>query len=280
MSSNSYPCLSSDLVDPVTSSPRRFQPRSEPASRCEISPSRKKRNKESIRIRTLRRALALLSSLLEKDGVFVPLGKKIPMGHWRFVKVTGQALRTGIGHEVAAVVARCTERRYGKKKYPKSFFDEMEVRKGVHLKPISEWLTPLHEKDFGEGGLPLSYRSKWFKREIRMRKDGSRITEFRIYFPKIPRWMIGFGHERHYHTEEWIPNGAAETEIDHVNKLLNQSGAFDLLHGRFFCDRERDMSLVKKKALLRLHEKEAVEELCVSVTGGSHSVAGESNGCR
>jgi hypothetical protein len=113
-----------------------------------------------------------------------------------------------------------------------------------------------------------------------MRKDGFRITEFPVYFPKIARWMIEFGHKRHYHTEEWIPNGAAETEIDHVNKLLDQSGAFDLLYGRFFCDRARDMSLVKKKALLRLHEKEAVEELCVSVTGGRYSVTGESNGCQ
>lgn len=182
------------------------------------------------------------------------------MGHWRFVTITEQARRTTIGHEVAAVVSRCTERRLGKKKYPKSFFNFMELLKGEHLKSVSEWLLPLREKDFGEDGLPLSYRSKWFKKEMHVRKEGSKVVEYPVYFPKIPLWMLRFGHERHYHAEQWIPNGDVETELDHIHKYLDGHFAIDLLKGRFFADRVYDLNLIKKSALERIIRKETMEE--------------------
>jgi len=259
MSSNSFPCLHSDLVDLDEAASCRVAHLSLPNCRCELPPSRKKRNKEWHRIIVLRRALRDRDRI-DGSGTCVPLQKRIFAGHWRFVKVTDQALRTAVGLEVASVVARCTERRLGKKKYPKSFFTASETRSGAHLKPVSEWLLPLCEKDFGDGELPLSCRSKCFKSEIHSHKEGSKIMEHLVYTPKIPRWMIEFGHERHYHTEQWIPNGAALTEIDHVTKFLIQSGAFGLFHGRFICDRWRDLSLVKKSILERLLTSESLEQ--------------------
>ncbi len=192
-------------------------------------------------------------------GSYVPLHQRIFMGHWKFVKVTEAAFRSAIGHEVALLVAHCTERRLGKKKHPKSFFNSMEILNGDHLKPVCEWLTPLLDNDFGGSGLPLSYRSKWFKVKVRSRRKGSRVVDYPVYVPKIPRWMIEFGYEPHYHTEEWIPNGDAETEQDHLIKYLDAHFAWDLLGGRFFACKERDLSFEKAAIQKRLHLQEMRE---------------------
>jgi len=200
-------------------------------------------------------------------GSYVPLPQKIFVGHWKFVKVTEAAHRSAVGHEVALVVAHCTERRLGKKKYPKSFFNSMEILNGYHLKPACEWLMPLLVKDFGGSGLPLSYRSKWFKVEARSRQEGSRVVDYLVYLPKIPRWMIEFGYESHYHTQQWIPNGDAETEQDHLIKYLDAHFGWDLLGGRFFASRFRDLNIFKKRVLKQIHRKEMKEEMLDSKVG-------------
>jgi hypothetical protein len=186
--------------------------------------------------------------------------RKIPWGHLRFAKVTDQALLTSVGHEVRAVVERCTERRLGRKKFPKSFFSGLEIRRGDHLKPVQDWLQPLLDEDFGEEGLPFSFRSKWFRRETWTRKQGSRVLEYVVYFPRIPRWMLEFGYRRHYHTHCWVPDGAVLTEKDHIRGYLSVNNAWDLLHGRFYANRSYDMSLDRTHFLEAISFREALEE--------------------
>ena len=200
-------------------------------------------------------------------GSYVPLHQKIFMGHWKFVKVTEAAFRTAGGREVALVVARCTKRRLGKKKHPKSFFNSMEILNRDHLQPVCEWLNPLLDKDFGGSGLPISYRSNWFTVKVRSRKEGSQVVDYPVYLPKIPRWMIEFGYECHYQTEQWIPNGDAETEQDHLIKYLDAHFAWDLLAGRFFPGRYRDLNISQKMVLKKIHRKEMKEEMHDSKVG-------------
>ncbi len=53
--------------------------------------------------------------------------------------------------------------------------------------------------------------------------------------------------------------GALESEIDHIEKFLEAHFAWDLLGGRFFACKERDLSFEKVAILKRLHLQEMRE---------------------
>lgn len=228
-----------------------------------------KKNTKEVKISELRKAEKRIFEI-QKTIANLPkkkLDKKIFVGHWRFLKVRADVLRSSIGSQVAKVVEVCNTYCLGKKKYPDSYKMTVEVpypingsmlRGSVYRTP-GQGLRSLHSKEFESAGLPEHFESKWFhKQEITKSVGSKNITHYR-YYPKVPSHMLEFDYKPAYMVEAKQVAGDLESELVRLYQFMNANNGWSKLHGNH--KDEWDLSLTKKKNLDNVLKKETLEEI-------------------
>jgi hypothetical protein len=227
------------------------------------------KNKKELKISELRKAEKRIFEL-QKEISKLPkekLDKKIFVGHWRFLKVRADVLRSSIGSQVAKVVEACNTYCLGKKKEPNSYKMTVEVPypvkgsmlHGSSFRQEGQGLRPLSHKEFENAGFPEHFEKKWFhKQEITKSVGSKNLTNFR-YFPRIPKHMLEFDYKPAYMVEASKAGGDLESELVRLYQIMNSSNGWSKLHGRY--KDEWDLSLDKTKKLIRISKKEINQEL-------------------
>jgi hypothetical protein len=212
------------------------------------------------------------------------LPKKIFAGHWRYISVRADILRSSIGEEVSQVIALCNHWVLGKKKYPETYRCSTEVAfarasnkteedyfgrnanllskkgKNVILARISEQLpNPISEEAMEKSGLSDKIKRKWFDKVVETIPCGTKTYERIKYFPKIPKYMLEFSFKPAYITEVKDTQGDLESELTNLKDFMDKNNGWAKLHGNFYD--EWDMSLSKKKKLEKIKNKELNYEL-------------------
>jgi hypothetical protein len=195
------------------------------------------------------------------------LEKKIFAGHWRFLKVRADVLRSSIGEQAARVVEACNTYCLGKKKDPNSYKTSTEtcypingsILNGSSFHQEGQGLRPLYHKEFEKSGFPEHFERKWFNKQAITKSIGSKNLVHYKYFPKVPKHMLEFDYKPAYITEVNIKAGDLESELAKLYKFMNANNGWNKLHGNH--KDEWDLSLDKKKSLNKLSEKELRQEL-------------------
>lgn len=198
----------------------------------------------SRRIDEIHRALAALPSC--------PLPRKLFVGHWRYLVVRADVLRSSVGKQVQAVVDRCNHWVLGKKNNPASYRCSTEV-------PVSaaetgfvsgQGLRPLTAEQWQEASFPDFFEHKWFRKVERTIRAGTKNIAVYRYFPEVPKHMLEFGYKPAYMTEAQVVDGDLESELKRLYSFMRNSHGWERVSGRH-AD-EWDMSL--RRAKVRLAE--------------------------
>lgn len=197
-----------------------------------------------------------------------PLPKKMFAGHWRFLKVREDVLRSSVGQQAANVVELCNNWVLGKKKDPNSYRTSTEVCypiNGSMLKGGSTWregqgLKPISEDQFEASGLPEFYKRKWFIAQEVVHRLGSKVIIKHRYFPNVPKHMLEFGYKAAYVTEVGQVCGPLESELKKLYDFMDQHNGWTRIGQRRNRD-EWDLSLEKKRAKAKLANAEVREAL-------------------
>lgn len=218
--------------------------------------------KESDLIRSAKRISELQKNL--RNPARVPLEKKIFAGHWRFLTVRKDVLRSSIGEQVDAVVQACNSYRFGKKKDPHSFLGSCEIYCPTPDGGIPTWvqeqgLHPLCAKDYESVALPEAIKKKWFLRVDKTLPCGSKNILVPKYYPQVPRHMLEYAYKAAYITEVSIRDGDQESELVRLYQYMEKTKGWEKLHGRYSDSYHRKES--KKKALKKASQKDLTDEL-------------------
>lgn len=228
-----------------------------------------KLDKKELKLAELRKAEKRIFAL-QKEISNLPkekLENKIFVGHWRFLKVRADILRSSIGNQVAAVVEACNTYCLGKKKEANSYRMVVEVAypingsilRGGSFKQEGQGLKPLSSKEFEAANFPEHFEKKWFNKQEVTKSVGSKNLITYRYFPKIAKHMVEFAYKPAYMLEASKAGGDLESELVGLYKLMNSNKGWSKLHGNHKDD--WDMSLDKKKTLKTIALKEIKEEI-------------------
>lgn len=216
-------------------------------------------HKKKIQLRDIRKAAERIREIhfLLRNIKPQPLPKKIFAGHWRFITVREDILRSSIGTQVQQVVNNCNHWVLGKKKEPKSFNSSTEV---CYTKESSGYengqgLLPLSQERWDKAGLPEFFKKKWFDTVTKYLKVGTKNIPRITYFPKVPKHMLDFGFKTAYLTEFRDTDGDLEGELHNLQTFMNTSRGWERLTGRG--RDEWDLSHEKKKMLEQITKSEA-----------------------
>lgn len=227
------------------------------------------KNKKEVKISELRKTEKRISEL-NKEISKLPkqkLDKKIFVGHWRFLKVRADVLRSSIGAQVAKVVEHCNTYCLGKKKEPNSYHTIVEVPyavkgsmlNGSSFKQEGQGLRPLFQKEFDSANFPEHFVKKWFHKQVITKSIGSKNLLYYKYFPKVAPHMLEFAYKPAYMLEASQAGGDLESELVRLYKLMNANHGWSKLHGNH--KDEWDISQGKKAAISKLKDKEIKEAL-------------------
>jgi hypothetical protein len=228
-----------------------------------------KKNKKEAKLSDIRKAEKRIFAL-QKEISNLPkekLDKKIFVGHWRFLKVRADVLRSSIGTQVARVVEACNTHCLGKKKDPKSYKMTVELPypikgsmlNGSSFRQEGQGLRPLSQKEFEKAEFPEHFERKWFNKQIVSKSVGSKNLVSYRYFPKVPTHMLEFDYKPAYVVEVHKAGGDLESELVSLYKFMNSNNGWAKLHGNYKDD--WDLSLSKKRSLEIVSKKETLDEL-------------------
>jgi hypothetical protein len=228
-----------------------------------------KKTKEEAKLSEFRKAEKRIFAL-QKEISNLPkekLEKKIFVGHWRFLKVRADVLRSSVGSQVAQVVEACNTYCLGKKKDSKSYRMTVEVPypingnmlNGSSFRQEGQGLRPLSQKEFEKANFPEHFERKWFHKQIVNKSVGSKNLISYKFFPKVAQHMLEFDYKPAYMVEAKRAGGDLESELVRLYNFMNSNNGWSKLHGNHKDD--WDVSLEKKKTLARLKDKEIREEL-------------------
>jgi hypothetical protein len=196
----------------------------------------------------------------------IPLEKKIFAGHWRFLTVRKDILRSSIGGQVDAVVQACNSYRFGKKDQPNSFRGSCEIYCQTPEGGLPTWVSgqglhPLSAKEYEEIPLPEAQKKKWFLRTDQTLRCGSKNLLVPRYYPQIPKHMLEYGYKTAYITEVSLPDGPKESELIRLYQYMERIQGWEKLHGRRPEDHQKNKKKAIKKALRRDLEEEIEKKL-------------------
>lgn len=228
-----------------------------------------KKNKEQAKLSEIRRAEKRIFAL-QKEISNLPkekLEKKIFVGHWRFLKVRADVLRSSIGEQVSKVVEACNTYCLGKKKETNSYKMTVEIPYAINgsmlhgssFRQEGQGLRPLSQKEFENAGFPEHFERRWFNKQAITKSVGSKNLVAHRYFPKIPAHMLEFDYKPAYMVEATRAGGDLESELVQLYKFMNSNKGWQKLHGNY--KDEWDLSVTKKKTLENMSKKEALEDL-------------------
>lgn len=192
------------------------------------------------------------------------LEKKLFVGHWRFLKVRADVLRSSIGSQVDQVVQACNTWVRGKKRSPKSYRCSTEVcipikgsyKHGFQSYQTGQGLRPLSEEAFEKAGLPEFFKTKWFNTMEVPIKVGSKVIIKHRYYPKVPAHMLEFDYKPAYIEEIRAHSGDLEGELKRLYEFMAQNDGWKKI-GNTRCRDEWDLSVQKKKLQEEIRRKEA-----------------------
>jgi len=212
------------------------------------------RHKKEASLKEIRKAIETLSELRDQmRGKYVPLKHKIFAGHWRFLVVREDVLRSSIGGQIQKIVNECNHWCRGNKKDPNSYHTGTELF-DVGCQNI-QYLHPLNQRQWDAANFPEFFAKKWFVVKTTYKNVGTKNIPIHRYFPKVPKYMLDFKFKPAYITESFIPNGDLESQIHSLNEFIWENKGWERLQGNR--RDEWDLSLTKKKALEQLNKKEA-----------------------
>jgi len=219
-------------------------------------------HKKRVKIKELRHAADRIAEI-QRDIFKIkpkPLPKKIFAGHWRFIVVRSDVLRSSIGQQVQQVVNACNHWCLGKKKEPNSYRASTEVSYGPYSSGYADGqsLRPLSQDAWDKAGFPEFFKRKWFDVVTKYIKAGtSNIPQYK-YFPKVPKHMLEYAYKPAYIKEVTEPDGNLEGELKKLYDFMNTNNGWARLNGRN--KDEWDMSIEKKKQLSKIRDKEGKAE--------------------
>jgi len=215
-------------------------------------------HKKDVQLRDIRKAAERIREIQHLLGQIKPqpLPKKIFAGHWRFITVRADVLRSSIGSQVQQVVDNCNHWVLGKKKEPKSYKCSTEIRYNSELSGYEngQGLLPLSEERWEKSGLPEFFKKKWFETVTRYIKAGTKNIPRVTYFPKIPKHMLDYGFKPAYIKEFTDTNGDLEGELQKLYTFMDTNHGWAKLSGRSLD--EWGLSLDKKRKLERIRDQE------------------------
>jgi hypothetical protein len=211
----------------------------------------------------IRKAAQRIEELQQRVGRTerVRLQKKMFVGHWRFLVVRVDVLRSSIGQQVQLVVDHCNHWVLGRKKISDSYRCSTEVRisPGASTHIAEQYLRPLGTKQWEAAKLPEHIRRKWFETVITYIRAGTKNIPVTRYFPTVPRHMLEYGFKPAYIEEVDTPKPAVESELAKLYQFMHNHDGWTKL-GQNHRD-EWDLSLTRKRDLVRLLEREARTDL-------------------
>jgi len=227
------------------------------------------RNKKEVKLSEIKKAHRRIEEIQSeiRNQPREKLDKKIFAGHWRFLKVRADVLRSSIGEQVSKVVEACNTYCLGKKKDPNSFKTATEVCYPVNGSLINgettwrqgQGLRPLTKDQFEQAGFPEHFKTKWFDVLTKQIKAGSKNIPVQRFFPKIPEHMLEYDFKPAYITEVKIARGDLESELAKLYKFMRTNNGWQVIYSNI--KDEWDLNLEKKKKLKKLAKKETREEL-------------------
>lgn len=227
--------------------------------------------------RAAERINAIYRELMNAPAKKLP--KKIFAGHWRYIAVRADVLRSSVGNEVAQVVNNCNHWVLGKKKIPESYrcstpavfatnegMGETNATLGVKtgakvvvVRINGQFLNPISEEDMEKSNMSEKIKRKWFQRVVQTIPCGTKTFERITYYPKVPQHMLEFAFKPAYITEVKDANGDLESELAHLRSFMEINHGWEKIQGNHYD--EWDLSLDKKKKIERLNKKETKEEI-------------------
>lgn len=214
----------------------------------------------------IRKAAQRIEELHQRVGRTerVRLQKKLFVGHWRFLVVRADVLRSSIGAQVREVVEHCNHWVLGRKKISDSYRCSTEVRMGpgssAHI--AEQYLRSLGPRQWEAANLPDHIRDKWFESVTTYLRAGTKNIPLVRHFPKVPRHMLEYGYKPAYIEEVESPKPDVESELAKLYQFMNAHDGWTKL-GQSHRD-EWDLSLSRKRSLARLLDREAREDLAAS----------------
>jgi len=186
----------------------------------------------------------------------VPLKKKVFVGHWRYLSVRSDILRSSVGSQVKMVVDRCNNWVLGKKSVPSSYRASTEVAISATESGFTheQGLRPLSREEWEAAEFPPHFEKKWFRRVPKIIRAGTKNIVVDRYFPQIPRHMLEYAYKPAYITETNELDGKLESELRCLYAKMRASHGWEKLQGRHLD--EWDLNLKKIKHL----DKEANRE--------------------
>lgn len=222
-----------------------------------------KTNPKKAELSAIRKAAQRIEELHHQVGRTekIRLQKKMFVGHWRFLVVRADILRSSIGKQVQEVVNHCNHWVLGRKKISDSYRCSTEVRIGpVSSAHISEqYLRPLGAKQWEAANIPEHIRRKWFETVTKYIRAGTKNIPITRYFPKVPRHMLEYGYKPAYIEEISTPKPDVESELARLYQFMHTHDGWTKL-GQSHRD-EWDLSLTRKRELDKLLDREARAEL-------------------
>lgn len=220
-----------------------------------------KRSDKTLKLAELRRASDRINEIhaLLRERKPVPLPKKIFVGHWRYMVVRADVLRSSIGRQVQLVVDRCNHWVLGKRGVPSSYRASTETlysQSESGFQP-GQRLRPLTQSAWDAAAFPDFFEGKWFRVKTEYIRAGTKNIPVKKYFPQIPEHMLEFAYKRAYATEAFEPDGNLESELRSLYGLMEKHHGWEKLHGRH-AD-EWDLSFRRKKIREELADREMEE---------------------
>jgi hypothetical protein len=227
------------------------------------------RNKKETKISEIRATHKRICEIQDEINKLprVKLDKKIFAGHWRFLKVRSDVLRSSIGKQVEQVVNACNTHCLGKKKDPSTYKTATEtcypingslINGGITWKQ-GQGLRPLNKDQYENANFPEHFKTKWFDVLTTYIKAGTKNIPVERYFPKIPPHMLEYDYKPAYITEVKPSHGDLESELAKHYRFMNNNNGWQVIYDNI--KDEWDLSLDKKKKLTKLKDKEIKEAL-------------------
>jgi len=188
-----------------------------------------------------------------------PLPKKILVGHWRYLRVRADVLRSSVGKQVAQVVEHCNHWVLGKKKHSDSYVSSTEIAVSPTKTSFTQGqgLRPLGQSQYLAASFPSFFEKKWFRVVESYHRAGTKNIPVRRYFPQIPPHMLEFAYKPAYMTEEHIPSSEMSSELKRLYDFMRANHGWEKISGRH-AD-EWDLNFTRTRLLDRISRREAKE---------------------
>jgi hypothetical protein len=182
-----------------------------------------------------------------RDRPAVRLPKKLFVGHWRYLAVRQDVLRSSIGGQVQMVVDKCNHWVLGRKGNDKSYRATTEVPIGTGSSGFSQGqgLRPLSKSAWEEAEFPEFFERKWFRKVTSLLRAGTKNIPIERFFPQVPERMLEYAYKPAYVCETSLVDGELESELKRLYDFMRDAHGWVKIEGRRVD--EWDLSLRKRR---------------------------------